>query len=119
MPDSGEHEGNYVSTVSGFNPDPSGILTIQKSGGPTTYSYTPSGGAANAFTPSTHGQTLTFSITISGTTYDFSGEFSHSNGGHNKQYSGTVSTASSPKETNGTWHATAESPLSKVARKAS
>lgn len=116
---SDEHEGNYVSTVSGFNPDPSGTLTIQKSGGPTTYSYTPSGGASQAFTPSKHGQTLTFSITVSGTTYDFSGEFSPSGSGHNKQYSGTVSTNNSPKETNGTWHATAESPLPAAARKAS
>jgi hypothetical protein len=119
MPDSGEHEGTYVSTVTGFNPDPSGTLVIQKSGGPTQYYYTPTGGAQQEVNPSNHGQTLTFSITISGTTYTFNGTFSPTGGGHNKRYSGTVSTPNSVKETNGTWTASSQTPVPTASRKAS
>src|ERR1700750_4950 len=59
-----EHEGTYTSTVTGLNPNPSGTLYISKSGTPPvdSFSYTPtSTGVNQSFTPSSHGQTLTFS----------------------------------------------------------
>jgi hypothetical protein len=117
MPE-GEHEGTYTSTVTGLNPDPSGTLHIQKSGPNTTYSYTPtSTGINQSISPSSHGQTLTFSITISGTTYNFSGSFTPTGGGNNKQYNGSVND-NSPKAANGTWQAKSTTPMPKAVTKA-
>jgi|GEM_PF-3730720 len=117
MPDA-EHEGTYTSTVTGITPDPSGTLYIQKSGPNTTYSYTPnSNGVNQAISPSSHGQTLTFSITINGTAYNFSGSFHPTGGGENKNYSGSVND-NSPKATTGSWTAKSQSPVPKESRKA-
>lgn len=111
MPDLDEHDGTYTSTVTELSPDPSGTLTIQKSGGPTTYSYTPtSTGVSQAFTPNKHGQTLTFSLDINGTTYNFNGSFTSAHGGNGKSYSGSVND-NSPKAQIGTWQATATAPM--------
>ena len=116
MPD-GEHDGTYTSTVTGLNPNPSGMLSIQKSGPNTTYTYTPTGGAAQVVNPSSHGQTLTFSITISGTTFNFSGQFTPTGGGNNKQYNGSVND-NSPRATTGSWTAKSQSPVPKATKKA-
>jgi hypothetical protein len=117
MPD-GEHEGTYTSTVTGLNPNPSGTLYIQKSGPNTTYSYTPTSTNANqSITPSSHGQTLTFSININGTTYNFSGQFTPTGGGNNKQYNGSVND-NSPKAATGSWTAKSQTPVPKESKKA-
>ena len=112
MPD-GEHDGTYTSTVTGLNPNPSGMLSIQKSGPNTTYTYTPTGGASQVVNPSSHGQTLTFSININGTTFNFSGQFTPTGGGNNKQYNGSVND-NSPKAANGTWQAKSQTPMPKA-----
>lgn len=120
MPGSDEHEGTYVSTVTGLNPDPSGTLHIAKTGAPpvTTYSYTPtSTGVSQSINPTSHGQTLTFSITISGTTYNFNGTFRPTSGSNYKQYDGSVNN-NSPILTNGTWQAKSQTPVPKESRKA-
>jgi hypothetical protein len=118
MPGSDEHDGTYVSTVTGITPDPSGTLYIEKSGSDTTYSYTPtSTGVNQSISPTSHGATLTFSITISGTTYNFTGSFTPTGGGKNKRYTGSVND-NSPKLQNGTWTASSQTPVPKASRKA-
>ncbi len=115
-----EHEGTYTSTVTGMSPDPSGTLYISKSGTPPvdSFSYTPTSTNANqSISPSSHGQTLTFSITISGTTYNFSGQFTPTSGGNNKRYNGSVND-NSPKAANGTWQAQSTTPMPKASKKA-
>ena len=120
MPESDEHEGTYISTTTGMTPDPSGTLHIAKTGTPpvTTYSYTPtSTGISQSINPSSHGQTLTFSITINGTTFNFSGQFTPTRGGNNKEYNGSVND-NSPKATTGSWTAKSQTPVPKESRKA-
>jgi hypothetical protein len=111
----GEHEGTYTSTVSGMTPNPSGTLYISKAGTPPvdTFSYTPTSTNANQqISPNSHGQTLTFSININGTTFNFSGQFTPTAGGNNKHYNGSVND-NSPKAQVGTWQATSTTPVPK------
>jgi hypothetical protein len=108
-----EHEGTYTSAVTGMTPDPSGTLYISRAGTPPvdTFSYTPASTNANqSISPSSHGQTLTFSINISGTTFNFSGQFHPTHGGNNKNYSGSVND-NSPKRQVGTWTASSTTPV--------
>lgn len=115
-----EHEGTYTSTVTGLNPNPSGTLYISKTGTPPvdTFSYTPTSTNANqSITPSSHGQTLAFSININETTFNFSGQFTPTGGGNNKQYNGSVND-NSPKAATGSWTAKSQTPVPKESKKA-
>ena len=92
------YDGTYTSTVSisGL----SGTLVI--SGNNTSFSYTPTGGTAQALTPSSNGQSLAFTLTVGGTAYNFTGAFTQPN--NKNKYSGGVH-YSGPEETDGTWTA--------------
>jgi hypothetical protein len=108
------HDGNYSCSVSGFTNNPDGTLSISTTNGVTSYSYTPTGGSAIAFTPSNQdpGQNLQFSVTISSVTYNFNGAYTPAQGGNNAKYAGSVNDGHpSPRAVTGNWTATQTNPM--------
>ncbi len=94
-----DYDGTYTSTttIAGL----SGTMTI--SGGNTSFSYTPSGGTPQAFTPSSKGASIAFKLTVGGDSYDFHGVFTQGNS--NKQYKGTIHQEGKSSENDPTWTA--------------
>ncbi len=103
MPRNQKFVGSYTTQVTGTPVNLSGTLNIPESDAdPITYTY-PGSNGPQALSPTSHGQTITFILTVGNVAYTFTGNFSEGNG--KKNYANGVTWAGNPDGTNGSWTA--------------